>query len=201
MINSILVIFVFVLFFQLNKCIIISNNDYILLKYKEKKSFTLTGKEDTIFFLEMNLDEIDSSTYAYFEITLNEPTSVTFYYSFQETESKNFIVCEKYITINNNNEHGINYKIEKISEKGKRLYLKIVAQNFKEGQTLSIESLESENSVVFLLEMTLAGCLLLSVILCLVFFLYFTRFKRDKNLTETGPDIIVQKVYPKDYEG
>ena len=178
--------------------IICQSDNFELLKYKEKKTFELTKKENFIT-LYMEVDEILSKK-IYFYLYQTDPTKIDFTYKFiKEGEPTDFQYLDKYSVTNHGSDHTIYYKVDKPKDNGLKLYIKIIASNSNPGQKLTIESTESIIEINLIMGLVLGIIIILFLVLIVVMVLMIYKVKRDKSITETTEDVIIEKVGPEDF--
>ena len=194
LINCLLILVVF------NKnlfyCEEIENFEY--LEYKGKKTFILNNT-DPYIRLYMEVNEIKSKT-IYFYVYITDPTKINFSYQLlKEGEPNNFKDLSSYIVTNHGSDHTIYYKINKPNKNGYKLYLKIKANKFKEGQKITVESTKSITDIYMILAIVLGVITIIVLIIIIISFYYVYNSKRDQSITESNEDVIIAKVTPEDY--
>ena len=190
-------IFLFIILSKLD-LLYCQNDNFEILKYQDKKDFILNNTFSEIR-LYMEVDEVLSKNVIYLYVYITDPTKITFNYKFEkEKETKDFEKLDSYIVANHGSDHTIYYKIQKPEDKGNKLYIKITANNFKEGQKITVESTESITDIYLILSIVLLSIILISVALIVMSLLCVYNAKRDKSITETNEDVIIEKVSPED---
>ena len=194
--NSKINILIILNFFGLFNCL--EEDNFELLKYKETKTFLLNTTE-TYIRLYMEVDKIKSKM-IYFYIYQTDPTKFDFSYTLlKEGEPTDFKELNNYAVINHGSDHTIYYKIKKPNGNGFKLYIKINTRNSYEGQKLSIESTESIIEINLILGLVLGFIIIISLIIIIVVNLKIYQVKRDKSITESNEDVIIEKVGPEDF--
>ena len=179
----------------------INNEEYINLEYKETKNYNLTTEGDQFIYLKMDVDKILSKTYAYFYIYIEDPTKFEFYYKFEkEGEQKDFIYLKNNMQTNHGSAHTIYQKMEKPKETGYTLYIKMRVYNYIKEQKISIESSETQTDLflVLIIIIYLSSFIIFLVVAISLYCLY--KKATEKNILESGEDIIVARVRPEHYE-
>ena len=190
-------IFLFIILSKLD-LLYCQNEDFEIIKYQDKKDFILNNSFSEIR-LYMEVDEVLSKNMIYLYVYITDPTKITFNYKFEkEKETKDFENLDSYIVVNHGSDHTIYYKIQKPEDKGNKLYIKITANNFKEGQKITVESTESITDIYLILSIVLLFLILISVVIIVLSLLCVYNAKRDKSITETNEDVIIEKVSPED---
>ena len=190
-------IFLFIILSKLD-LLYCQNGNFEILKYQDKKDFILNNSFSEIR-LYMEVDEVLSKNLIYLYVYITDPTKITFNYKFEkEKETKDFENLDSYIVVNHGSDHTLYYKIQKPEDKGNKLYIKITANNFKEGQKITVESTESITDIYLILSMVLLFIILISVVIIVLSLLCVYNAKRDKSITETNEDVIIEKVSPED---
>ena len=190
-------IFLFIILSKLD-LLYCQNGNFEILKYQDKKDFILNNSFSEIR-LYMEVDEVLSKNLIYLYVYITDPTKITFNYKFEkEKETKDFEKLDSYIVVNHGSDHTLYYKIQKPEDKGNKLYIKITANNFKEGQKITVESTESITDIYLILSMVLLFIILISVVIIVLSLLCVYNAKRDKSITETNEDVIIEKVSPED---
>ena len=121
-----------------SKCIKDDQIEYELLKYKGIKSYTLNilDEKEFIIYLKMEVNKILSND-CLINLHQTNPQSITLRYKFDENAE--FKEKENWITINNNEQHVLYYKIKKEEDK-KFFYLEITVRVFLDKQKFYVES-------------------------------------------------------------
>ena len=177
-------------------CDEIENFEY--LEYKGKKTFILNNT-DPYIRLYMEVNEIKSKT-IYFYVYITDPTKINFSYQLlKEGEPNNFKDLSSYIVTNHGSDHTIYYKISKPKKNGYKLYLKIKANKFKEGQKITVESTKSITDIYMILAIVLGVITIIVLGIIIISFYYVYNTKRDKSITESNEDVIIAKVTAEDY--
>ena len=172
--------------------------NFELLKYKEKKTFNINNT-DPYIRLYMEVNEIKSKT-IYFYVYITDPTKIDFSYQLlTEGEPNNFKDLSSYIVTNHGSDHTIYYKIKKPNKSGYKLYIKIKANKYKEGQTITVESTKSITDIYLILGIVIGVITFLALIIIIISFYFIYNTKRDKSITESNDDIIIEKITPEDY--
>lgn len=172
--------------------------DFELLKYKERKDFILNS---TFFDIKLYMEVKDiTSKKVYIYVYIQDPTKLTFYYKFEkEGEENKFQQLDAYMVVNHVNEHTLYYVIDdKPKDNEQKLYIEVVAYDFNQGQKISVESTESITDLYLILTIILiVVMILLTALICFSFSCIYKK-KRDKSITETTEDVIIEKVNPED---
>ena len=177
-------------------CEEIENFEY--LEYKGKKTFILNNT-DPYIRLYMEVNEIKSKT-IYFYVYITDPTKINFSYQLiKGGEPNNFKDLSSYIVTNHGSDHTIYYKINKPNKNGYKLYLKIKANKFKEGQKITVESTKSITDIYMILAIVLGVITIIVLIIIIISFYYVYNSKRDQSITESNEDVIIAKVTAEDY--
>ena len=196
--SNLLVKYLLILIFTNNLFNCEEVENFELLKYKEKKTFILSN-EDPYIRLYMEVNEIKSKT-IYFYVYITDPTKINFGYQLlMEGEPNNFKDLSSYIVTNHGNDHTLYYKISKPKKSGYKLYLKIKANKFKEGQKISVESTKSITDIHMILGIVLGAITIIVLIIISISFYFIYNTKRDKSITESNEDVIIERVTAEDY--
>ena len=168
--------------------------DFELLKYKEKKAFDLNNTNNVIkLYMEGNTI---TSKKIYLYVYKTDPTEVDFYYKLQK--DKEFEQIDSYLVTNHGSDHTLYYIIDKPENNDYKLYIKIITSKFEKGQKIEVESTESITDIFVILTIVLIIITLLSSPIILIITIYIYKIKRDKSITETTEEVIIEKVYPED---
>ena len=173
------------------------DEDFELLKYQEKKTFELNNTNNEIkLYMEGNTI---TSKKIYLDVYRTDPTRIGFYYKLQrDKEEKKLEELDSYIVTNHGSDHIGSYIIDKPENNDYKLYIKVKASNFLNGQKLSVESKESFTDLYLILTIFLLIIITLTSSLVIFITLHIYKIKRDKSITETTDDVIIEKVYPED---
>ena len=180
-----------------SKCLEDKQIEYELLEYKKMKSYILNKtdeKNEFIIYLKMEVDKIESSD-CLINLHQTNPQSITLRYKFDENIE--FKEKEKWITINNNEQHVLYYKIKKEEDK-KFFYLEITVRDFLDKQKFYVESTDYQFNFFFIVYIVIAFSFLITLVIVFVVFcrLYKSQaILNDPNNVET----IFAKVGPEDY--
>ena len=188
-------IFLFI-FFSINDLFYCKDEDedFELLKYKEKKTFELNNTNNEIkLYMEGNTI---TSKKIYIYVYQTDPTNVDFNYKLHK--DKEFVHLDSYLVTNHGSDHTFYYIMDKPENNDYKLYIKVITSKFEKGQKLSIESAESFTDIYIILTIVLIIIITLTSSLVLIVTLYIYKIKRDKSITETTEDVIIEKVYPED---
>ena len=173
------------------------DEDFELLKYKEKKTFELNSSNYEIkLYMEGNTI---TSKKIYIYVYQTDPTVVDFNYKIQkDKEVKEFKHLDSYLVVNHGSDHTIYYIIEKPDNDNYKFYLKIITSEFEKGQKVSVESTESITDIYVIMTIILMIIMILVSFIVVITTVYIYKIKRDKSITETTEDVIIEKVYPED---
>ena len=197
-INKYTYLFILLIIYILDssKCIKDDQIEYELLKYKSIKSYTLNiaDEKEFIIYLKMEVNKILSND-CLINLHQTNPQSITLRYKFDKNAE--FKEKEKWITINNNEQHVLYYKIKKEEDK-KFFYLEITVKDFLDKQKFYVESTDYQFNFSFIVYIVIAFSFLITLVIVFVVFcrLYKSQaILNDPNNVET----IFAKVGPEDY--
>ena len=173
--------------------------DFELLNYKDKKTFFI-NETDPYIRLYMKVNDIKAKT-IYLYVYITDPTKIDFSYQFvnEGNDLSNFHNLDSYIVINDGSDHTVYYKLDKPKENGKQFFIKIKAKNFSKGQKITVESTETITDLYKILAIVLSVVMIIvsGIIGFSLYCLYNT--KRDKAITESNEDVIIERVQPEDF--
>ena len=141
----------------------------------------------------MEVDEI-SSDKIYIYVYRTDPTKIDFRYNIQQDLPTKYKDEDPYIVTNHGSDHTETYKISKPSGEGERFYMKIKARNFKKGQKISVESTASITDIYLIIGIVLGSIVTISLTIIILPLISIYKIKRDKSITETNEDVIIEKV-------
>ena len=173
--------------------------DFEILSYKDKKTFEI-NETDPYIRLYMEVNDIKVKT-IYLYVYITDPTKVDFSYQFvnEGSDLSNFRNLDSYIVINHGSEHTVYYKLDKPKGNGKLFFIKIKAKNYSKGQKITVESTETITDLYKILAIILSIVMIIAsgIIALSLYCIYNT--KRDKTITESNEDVIIEKVTAEDY--
>ena len=173
--------------------------DFEILNYKEKKSFEI-NETDPYIRLYMKVNDIKAKT-IYLYVYITDPTKIDFSYQFvnEGSDLSNFRNLDSYMVINDSSDHTVYYKLDKPKGNGKQFFIKIKAKNFSKGQKITVESTETITDLYKILAIVLSILMVIvsGIIAFSIYYIYNT--KRDKTITESNEDVIIEKVQPEDF--
>ena len=173
--------------------------DFEILNYKDKKTFFI-NETDPYIRLYMKVNDIKAKT-IYLYVYITDPTKIDFSYQFvnEGNDLSNFHNLDSYIVINDGSDNTVYYKLDKPKENGKQFFIKIKAKNFSKGQKITVESTETITDLYKILAIVLSVVMIIvsGIIGFSLYCLYNT--KRDKAITESNEDVIIERVQPEDF--
>ena len=179
-----------------SKCIKDDQIEYELLKYKGIKSYTLNiaDEKEFIIYLKMEVNKILSND-CLINLHQTNPQSITLRYKFDENAE--FKEKENWITINNNEQHVLYYKIKKEEDK-KFFYLEITVKDFLDKQKFYVESTDYQFNFNLIIYIVIAFIFVITFVI--VFVIFYCLFK--SQVFESDPnkvEVIFAKVGYEDY--
>ena len=155
-------------------------------------------EEEPYIRLYMEVDEIKAKT-IYLYVYIFDSTNIDFSYQFlNQGDLSELQALSPYTVVDYKDEHIVYYKINKPKENGIKIYFRIEASNFEEGQTIIVESRESIINVNLII--TIAIIILMKIITYIIYRLCFT-VNKDKTIKEKSNahnDDIINKNNHKD---
>ena len=173
--------------------------NYDILEYNSEIMYTLNNPNITEmeFYIKMNVDSILTNPNCLINIRQTDPQKIILKYKFENgQETSEFKEIKNWLTINDGNQHVLEYEIEKPKDRGYTLYMNVIVSKYKLGQKVSVISTDHQFNFYLLIILIVAGS---SVLVGLVIFAtYYCVYKKGVDPNEIN-DIIFAKVGPEDY--
>lgn len=173
--------------------------NYDILEYNSEIMYTLNNPNITEmeFYIKMNVDSILTNPNCLINIRQTDPQKIILKYKFENgQETSEFKEIKNWLTINDGNQHVLEYEIEKPKDRGYTLYMNVIVSKYKLGQKVTVISTDHQFNFFLLIILVVAGS---SVLVGLVIFAtYYCVYKKGVDPNEIN-DIIFAKVGPEDY--
>ena len=173
--------------------------NYDILEYNSEIMYTLNNPNITEmeFYIKMNVDSILTNPNCLINIRQTDPQKIILKYKFENgQETSEFKEIKNWLTINDGNQHVLEYEIEKPKDRGYTLYMNVIVSKYKLGQKVTVISTDHQFNFYLLIILIVAGS---SVLVGLVIFAtYYCVYKKGVDPNEIN-DIIFAKVGPEDY--
>ena len=173
--------------------------NYDILEYNSEIMYTLNNPNITEmeFYIKMNVDSILTNPNCLINIRQTDPQKIILKYKFENgQETSEFKEIKNWLTINDGNQHVLEYEIEKPKDRGYTLYMNVIVSKYKLGQKVTVISTDHQFNFFLLIILIVAGS---SVLVGLVIFAtYYCVYKKGVDPNEIN-DIIFAKVGPEDY--
>ena len=180
-------------------CLINESIKYDILEYNREIMYTLNNPNITEmeFYIKMNVDSILTNPNCLINIRQTDPQKIILKYKFENgQETSEFKEIKNWLTINDGNQHVLEYEIEKPKDRGYTLYMNVIVSKYKLGQKVTVISTDHQFNFYLLIILIVAGS---SVLVGLVIFAtYYCVYKKGVDPNEIN-DIIFAKVGPEDY--
>ena len=180
-------------------CLINESIKYDILEYNSEIMYTLNNPNITEmeFYIKMNVDSILTNPNCLINIRQTDPQKIILKYKFEnDKETSEFKEIKNWLTINDGNQHVLEYEIEKPKDRGYTLYMNVIVSKYKLGQKVTVISTDHQFNFYLLIILIVAGS---SVLVGLVIFAtYYCVYKKGVDPNEIN-DIIFAKVGPEDY--
>ena len=180
-------------------CLINESIKYDILEYNSEIMYTLNNPNITEmeFYIKMNVDSILTNPNCLINIRQTDPQKIILKYKFENgQETSEFKEIKNWLTINDGNQHVLEYEIEKPKDRGYTLYMNVIVSKYKLGQKVTVISTDHQFNFYLLIILVVAGS---SVLVGLVIFAtYYCVYKKGVDPNEIN-DIIFAKVGPEDY--
>ena len=180
-------------------CLISESIKYDILEYNSQIMYTLNNPNITEmeFYIKMNVDSILTNPNCLINIRQTDPQKIILKYKFENgQETSEFKEIKNWLTINDGNQHVLEYEIEKPKDRGYTLYMNVIVSKYKLGQKVTVISTDHQFNFFLLIILVVAGS---SVLVGLVIFAtYYCVYKKGVDPNEIN-DIIFAKVGPEDY--
>ena len=180
-------------------CLINESIKYDILEYNSEIMYTLNNPNITEmeFYIKMNVDSILTNPNCLINIRQTDPQKIILKYKFENgQETSEFKEIKNWLTINDGNQHVLEYEIEKPKDRGYTLYMNVIVSKYKLGQKVTVISTDHQFNFFLLIILVVAGS---SVLVGLVIFAtYYCVYKKGVDPNEIN-DIIFAKVGPEDY--
>ena len=180
-------------------CLINESINYDILEYNSEIMYTLNNPNITEmeFYIKMNVDSILTNPNCLINIRQTDPQKIILKYKFENgQETSEFKEIKNWLTINDGNQHVLEYEIEKPKDRGYTLYMNVIVSKYKLGQKVTVISTDHQFNFFLLIILIVAGS---SVLVGLVIFAtYYCVYKKGVDPNEIN-DIIFAKVGPEDY--
>ena len=180
-------------------CLINESIKYDILEYNSEIIYTLNNPNITEmeFYIKMNVDSILTNPNCLINIRQTDPQKIILKYKFENgQETSEFKEIKNWLTINDGNQHVLEYEIEKPKDRGYTLYMNVIVSKYKLGQKVTVISTDHQFNFFLLLILIVAGS---SVLVGFVIFAtYYCVYKKGVDPNEIN-DIIFAKVGPEDY--
>ena len=180
-------------------CLINGSIKYDILEYNSEIMYTLNNPNITEmeFYIKMNVDSILTNPNCLINIRQTDPQKIILKYKFENgQETSEFKEIKNWLTINDGNQHVLEYEIEKPKDRGYTLYMNVIVSKYKLGQKVTVISTDHQFNFFLLIILVVAGS---SVLVGLVIFAtYYCVYKKGVDPNEIN-DIIFAKVGPEDY--
>jgi len=180
-------------------CLINESISYDILEYNREIMYTLNNPNITEmeFYIKMNVDSILTNPNCLINIRQTDPQKIILKYKFENgQETSEFKEIKNWLTINDGNQHVLEYEIEKPKDRGYTLYMNVIVSKYKLGQKVTVISTDHQFNFFLLIILVVAGS---SVLVGLVIFAtYYCVYKKGVDPNEIN-DIIFAKVGPEDY--
>ena len=180
-------------------CLISESIKYDILEYNSQIMYTLNNPNITEmeFYIKMNVDSILTNPNCLINIRQTDPQKIILKYKFENgQETSEFKEIKNWLTINDGNQHVLEYEIEKPKDRGYTLYMNVIVSKYKLGQKVTVISTDHQFNFFLLIILIVAGS---SVLVGLVIFAtYYCVYKKGVDPNEIN-DIIFAKVGPEDY--
>ena len=180
-------------------CLINESIKYDILEYNREIMYTLNNPNITEmeFYSKMNVDSILTNPNCLINIRQTDPQKIILKYKFENgQETSEFKEIKNWLTINDGNQHVLEYEIEKPKDRGYTLYMNVIVSKYKLGQKVTVISTDHQFNFYLLIILIVAGS---SVLVGLVIFAtYYCVYKKGVDPNEIN-DIIFAKVGPEDY--
>ena len=180
-------------------CLINGSIKYDILEYNSEIMYTLNNPNITEmeFYIKMNVDSILTNPNCLINIRQTDPQKIILKYKFENgQETSEFKEIKNWLTINDGNQHVLEYEIEKPKDRGYTLYMNVIVSKYKLGQKVTVISTDHQFNFFLLIILIVAGS---SVLVGLVIFAtYYCVYKKGVDPNEIN-DIIFAKVGPEDY--
>ena len=180
-------------------CLINESIKYDILEYNREIMYTLNNPNITEmeFYSKMNVDSILTNPNCLINIRQTDPQKIILKYKFENgQETSEFKEIKNWLTINDGNQHVLEYEIEKPKDRGYTLYMNVIVSKYKLGQKVTVISTDHQFNFFLLIILIVAGS---SVLVGLVIFAtYYCVYKKGVDPNEIN-DIIFAKVGPEDY--
>ena len=173
--------------------------NYDILEYNSEIIYTLNNPNITEmeFYIKMNVDSILTNPNCLINIRQTDPQKIILKYKFENgQETSEFKEIKNWLTINDGNQHVLEYEIEKPKDRGYTLYMNVIVSKYKLGQKVTVISTDHQFNFFLLIILIVAGS---SVLVGFVIFAtYYCVYKKGVDPNEIN-DIIFAKVGPEDY--
>lgn len=180
-------------------CLINESIKYDILEYNSEIMYTLNNPNITEmeFYIKMNVDSILTNPNCLINIRQTDPQKIILKYKFENgQETSEFKEIKNWLTINDGNQHVLEYEIEKPKDRGYTLYMNVIVSKYKLGQKVTVISTDHQFNFYLLIILIVAGS---SVLVGFVIFAtYYCVYKKGVDPNEIN-DIIFAKVGPEDY--
>ena len=180
-------------------CLINESIKYDILEYNSEIMYTLNNPNITEmeFYIKMNVDSILTNPNCLINIRQTDPQKIILKYKFENgQETSEFKEIKNWLTINDGNQHVLEYEIEKPKDRGYTLYMNVIVSKYKLGQKVTVISTDHQFNFFLLIILIVAGS---SVLVGFVIFAtYYCVYKKGVDPNEIN-DIIFAKVGPEDY--
>ena len=180
-------------------CLINESISYDILEYNSEIMYALNNPNITEmeFYIKMNVDSILTNPNCLINIRQTDPQKIILKYKFENgQETSEFKEIKNWLTINDGNQHVLEYEIEKPKDRGYTLYMNVIVSKYKLGQKVTVISTDHQFNFFLLIILIVAGS---SVLVGLVIFAtYYCVYKKGVDPNEIN-DIIFAKVGPEDY--
>lgn len=180
-------------------CLINESIKYDILEYNSEIIYTLNNPNITEmeFYIKMNVDSILTNPNCLINIRQTDPQKIILKYKFENgQETSEFKEIKNWLTINDGNQHVLEYEIEKPKDRGYTLYMNVIVSKYKLGQKVTVISTDHQFNFFLLIILIVAGS---SVLVGFVIFAtYYCVYKKGVDPNEIN-DIIFAKVGPEDY--
>ena len=190
---------ILILHLDFSFCLINESINYDILEYNSEIMYTLNNPNITEmeFYIKMNVDSILTNPNCLINIRQTDPQKIILKYKFENgQETSEFKEIINWLTINDGNQHVLEYEIEKPKDRGYTLYMNVIVSKYKLGQKVTVISTDHQFNFFLLIILIVAGS---SVLVGLVIFAtYYCVYKKGVDPNEIN-DIIFAKVGPEDY--
>ena len=144
--------------------------NYDILEYNSEIMYTLNNPNITEmeFYIKMNVDSILTNPNCLINIRQTDPQKIILKYKFENgQETSEFKEIKNWLTINDGNQHVLEYEIEKPKDRGYTLYMNVIVSKYKLGQKVTVISTDHQFNFFLLIILIVAGS---SVLVGLVIF-------------------------------